>query len=534
MYLSFYSLKRKPFEITVDPDFLWLGEKHKEALATLEYGIREDKGFLLLTGDVGTGKTVLINSLVRNIELKSIISTVPDPGLELIDFFNFLAVSFKLGRKIRSKGEFLALLKKFLIKAEATKRKVLLLVDEAQRLNHDLLEEIRLLSNIEMENRKLINIFFVGQTEFNHILLEPRNRAVRQRIAVRYQVEPLSQEETAQYILHRLKVAGGSKKIFTAPAMKEVFAFTGGNPRLTNIICDHALLSGYAAERKTIDVDIIQECADEIRLPDENPSAPINLTKPIVPKEIVSSKVMVAPKAAVSASKTLKTPAVKQSSISTLTVALLIAATILTAGYFMFSGEQKKGVPWSPDELAPQRTPVITSPTAEQSNSEPQTPTNKSSGVGSNSQPEETPTSPKSNGTGALAKNSPVDNQEAIFNLSKVKKVVIRFKSNSNELPEEAYLSLDRFAAALLNNPDIFVAVKGYTDDRGVLSYNMSVSEFRANIIKSYLVGKGVSPGRITVAGMGPENPISSNETAEGRSINRRVEIEFGKKPTAE
>ena len=195
MYLSFYSLKRKPFEITVNPDFLWLGEKHKEALATLEYGIREDKGFLLLTGDVGTGKTVLINSLVRNIEMKSIISTVPDPGLELIDFFNFLAATFKLGRKIKSKGEFLALLKKFLIKAEATKRKVLLLVDEAQRLNHDLLEEIRLLSNIEMENRKLINIFFVGQTEFNHILLEPRNRAVRQRIAVRYQVEPLNQEE---------------------------------------------------------------------------------------------------------------------------------------------------------------------------------------------------------------------------------------------------------------------------------------------------------------------------------------------------
>ena len=129
MYLSFYDLRRKPFEITVDPDFLWLGEKHKEALATLEYGIREDKGFLLLTGDVGTGKTVLINRLVRNIHLQSIISTVPDPGLEMIDFFNFLAASFRFGRAMKSKGEFLALLKKFLIKAEAIKRKVLLLID---------------------------------------------------------------------------------------------------------------------------------------------------------------------------------------------------------------------------------------------------------------------------------------------------------------------------------------------------------------------------------------------------------------------
>ena len=117
MYLSFYDLRRKPFEITVDPDFLWLGEKHKEALATLEYGIREDKGFLLLTGDVGTGKTVLINRLARNIRLQSIISTVPDPGLDLIDFYNFLSATFKFGRTINSKGEFLALLKKFLIKA---------------------------------------------------------------------------------------------------------------------------------------------------------------------------------------------------------------------------------------------------------------------------------------------------------------------------------------------------------------------------------------------------------------------------------
>ncbi|MGB5616901.1 MAG: AAA family ATPase, partial [Desulfobacterales bacterium] len=269
MYLSFYDLRRKPFEITVDPDFLWLGEKHKEALATLEYGIREDKGFLLLTGDVGTGKTVLINRLVRNIRLQSIISTVPDPGLDLIDFYNFLAATFKFGRTVKSKGEFLALLKKFLIKAEAIKRKVLLLIDEAQRLNHNLLEEIRLLSNIEMENRKLINIFFVGQSEFNQILLEPRNRAVRQRIAVRYQIEPLSVEETAQYVLHRLQVAGAEHSIFTADALREIFVFTSGNPRLTNIICDHALLTGYSMEREAIDSGVIRECAEELQLPGE-------------------------------------------------------------------------------------------------------------------------------------------------------------------------------------------------------------------------------------------------------------------------
>ena len=532
MYLSFYSLKRKPFEITVNPDFLWLGEKHKEALATLEYGIREDKGFLLLTGDVGTGKTVLINSLVRNIEMKSIISTVPDPGLELIDFFNFLAATFKLGRKIKSKGEFLALLKKFLIKAEATKRKVLLLVDEAQRLNHDLLEEIRLLSNIEMENRKLINIFFVGQTEFNHILLEPRNRAVRQRIAVRYQVEPLNQEETVQYIQHRLMVAGGTKKVFTTPAMKEVFAFTGGNPRLTNIICDHALLTGYAAERKVIDADIVKECADEIRLPEENRSVPVNLTKPVVPTVLVERKVPDITKGTVGSSSAGKNTSIKQSSASSLTIALLIAATVLTAGYFMLTGEQKKSVPWSPDELAPQRTPVVTVPSPEQLKSEANTIEKSTSIEELKKENEKIVATQETDEMGSPGKNTIIENEESIFNLSQIKKVIIRFKSNSNELPDEAYVSLDRFAAALLANPDISVAVKGYTDNRGVLSYNMSVSEFRANIIKSYLVGKGVSPARITVAGMGPENPISSNETPEGRSFNRRVEIEFVKKPT--
>ena len=519
MYLSFYNLKRKPFEITVDPDFLWLGEKHKEALATLEYGIREDKGFLLLTGDVGTGKTVLINSLVRNIELKSIISTVPDPGLDLLDFFNFLAATFGFGRTIKSKGEFLALLKKFLIKAEATKRKVLLLVDEAQRLNHNLLEEIRLLSNIEMENRKLINIFFVGQTEFNHILLEPRNRAVRQRIAVRYQVEPLNEEETTQYILHRLKVAGGTQKVFAAPAIKEIFAFTGGNPRLTNIICDHALLSGYAAERKIIDADTIKECADEIRLPNENPTLPVNVQVPVIPTVPVA------------APATVQNPPVRQSSVSSFMVAVLIAAAIGTAGYFMFTGEQETSVPWSPDELAPQRTPVAIAPKPEQldpgsqptvENTEPRDMLNK---------PGDAVRSTETSSIGSIANNTSVETPDTIFNLSKIKKVVIRFSSNSNELPDEAFVSLDRFAAALLVNPNISVAVKGYTDNTGVLSYNMSVSEFRANIIKSYLVGKGIDPARISAAGMGPENPISSNDNAEGRNFNRRVEIEFNRQP---
>ncbi|MFZ0611093.1 MAG: AAA family ATPase [Desulfobacterales bacterium] len=517
MYLSFYDLERKPFEITVDPDFLWLGEKHNEALATLEYGIREDKGFLLLTGDVGTGKTVLINRLVRNVKLHSIISTVPDPGLELIDFYNFLAASFKFGRTIKTKGEFLALLKRFLIKAEAIKRKVLLLIDEAQRLNHNLIEEIRLLSNIEMENRKLINIFFVGQSEFNQILLEPRNRAVRQRIAVRYQIEPLNTEETAHYILHRLKVAGAVHPIFTAEALREVFTYTDGNPRLTNILCDHALLTGYSLEREMIDPAIVRECAQELALPGES-------TPRLVDRK--ARRAAVLPD---------ETPPRKPSALSSVVVTLLVIAAILTAGYFMFTGETISTMPWSPDSTAAQgplpRLQVAPGPAG--------------TGAEKNTVAEETAPAarpvPEAVGDGSVeikgkraeAAKAPPDAADALYNLSSINKVVIRFDNNSNELPANAYAPLDRFAASLLKNPDISVTINGYTDDTGVLSYNVSVSEFRANMVKGYLVGKGVAPARITASGLGPRDPVGSNATAEGRSLNRRVEIIFSKKSPA-
>jgi general secretion pathway protein A len=226
MYREFYSLKKKPFEITTDPRFLWLGEQHREALATLEYGIREEKGFLLLTGDVGSGKTVLINALAKTLNIQSFISSIPDPGLSLLDFYNALADSLKMNRRFASKGEFLAYLKQFLLKADAIKRRVLLIVDEAQQLNHELLEEIRLLSNIELDNRKLINIFFVGQPEFNDLLRSPRSRAVLHRIVVRHHIEPLAEEDMEKYIYHRLKIAGSTRKIFTAAAISKIYEFS--------------------------------------------------------------------------------------------------------------------------------------------------------------------------------------------------------------------------------------------------------------------------------------------------------------------
>jgi general secretion pathway protein A len=258
-----------PFQITTDPKFLWLGEKHSEALATLKYGILENKGFLLLTGDVGTGKTALINRLVKMIDVAAIVAKVPDPGLSSLEFFNFLAIEFKMNKKFDSKGEFLIHLKNFLLKAHDSQKKVLLIIDESQRLNHDLLEQIRLLSNIELQDRKLINIFFVGQTEFNEMLMEERNRAVRQRITVSYHIDPLTEPEARLYIKHRLKVAGATREIFGRDAVREIYNYSGGYPRLMNIICDHALLTGYSYNLKSIDKKVIKECEKELYIPEE-------------------------------------------------------------------------------------------------------------------------------------------------------------------------------------------------------------------------------------------------------------------------
>ncbi|MGD9305942.1 MAG: AAA family ATPase, partial [Desulfobacterales bacterium] len=176
MYLNHYNLRQKPFSISPDPRFLWFSENHKEALAVLKYGILDNRGFLLLTGDIGTGKTALINALVKKIDVAALVATVPDPGLSSLDFFNFLSEEFGMDRQFDTKGDFLIHFKQFLHQAYQGNRNVLLIIDEAQRLDHEMLEQVRLLSNIELENRKLINIFFVGQSEFNEMLLDEKNK----------------------------------------------------------------------------------------------------------------------------------------------------------------------------------------------------------------------------------------------------------------------------------------------------------------------------------------------------------------------
>ena len=514
MYEAYYNLKAMPFQITTDPHFLWLGEKHSEALATLKYGIMENKGFLLLTGDVGTGKTALINRLIKMIDVAAIVAKIPDPGLSSLDFFNFLAGEFKIKKKFESKGAFLIYLKNFLHKANADQKKVLLIIDEAQRLNHDLLEQVRLLSNIELQNRKLINIFFVGQQEFNEMLREDRNIAVRQRISVNYHINPLSAAETSKYIEHRLKIAGATHKIFGQDAVREVFAFSGGYPRLINIICDHALLTGYASDLKAINKKVIKECELELQIPVEVEVENDDGQRP----NTAPQKKSVAP---------MKPSRMKQTSMIAAIIMILVFGV-----YFFFSQKSGDSPRWSMEEIAPQKYQGPSPPKTEIEN-----PTEiKTKNIKTVSPVKEVPVddrAPQSPDpeTASVNKIEPehaaVEKVVAVPFPFKEKKILIYFNHNSNELPDHSFETLDQIADYMLHNPDGSIHIKGYTDSTGSYTYNISVSEFRANTIKTFLVGKGLETTRIKTFGLGPENPIDTNKTEAGRRNNRRVEIEF-------
>ncbi len=267
MYLAYYELKKFPFRTNPDPAFLWFGEKHREALSLLQYGMMKRDGLLLMTGEVGTGKTTLIRHLLNSADASAIIATVYDPMMPVMDFFNLLAEEFKIGKKFSSKSDFLILFRKFLVKAYAERKPVFVIIDEAQSLDHERFEDIRLLSNIEFDDQKLINIFFVGQSETEAILMDPRNKAISQRINMSYRLQPLGALETKHYIAHRLKVAGAERGIFTVEACRKIFEISDGIPRLINSICDCALMSGYVKDRKIIDSKLITECQIELRIP---------------------------------------------------------------------------------------------------------------------------------------------------------------------------------------------------------------------------------------------------------------------------
>ncbi len=267
MYHEHYGLVRGPFEMTPDPAFLVLGEGHREGLAILSYGVQARKGFVLLSGEVGTGKTTLLHALLAQLDRETQAAFIFNPRLDSLDFFRMLFDEYGIEEACRTKAEYLLALNRFLIERLSRNLTTLLIVDEAQNLSPDLLEEIRLLSNLETPRSKLIQIMLVGQPELWEMLSRPELRQLRQRIVLRYELRPFSGDETARYIDERLRLAGYTGKgVFKKAAIERVHALSGGVPRTINILCDGALLLGFARDLDLLGAAEVEEVARDLGL----------------------------------------------------------------------------------------------------------------------------------------------------------------------------------------------------------------------------------------------------------------------------
>jgi len=265
MYCQFYNLKERPFNVTSDPAFFFLSRQHKEALSHLLYGVTQRKGIIVITGEIGTGKTTLcrffLSQLPKNVKTAFILN----PYFSEIQLLEAIINDFGLKVKNKSRLSFVWELNKFLLSESQTGNNVVLIIDEAQNLRTQALEQIRLLSNLETEKDKLIQIVLMGQPELNRKLDLYELRQLQQRIMVRYHITPLEQDELGDYINHRLYVAGSSGSVrFADETFRLISDFSCGVPRLINIICDRALLAGFVAETKLIDSDIINKCVKEL------------------------------------------------------------------------------------------------------------------------------------------------------------------------------------------------------------------------------------------------------------------------------
>jgi general secretion pathway protein A len=264
MYLQHFGLNQPPFSTSPDPQFLWLGGSYASAFETLKGGILEGNGCLVLTGDVGTGKTSLIQGLARLDGVAAVFLTIDDPELSALDFCNALAAEIEMGLQFGSCADFVAALARFLPQAFAGYRNVLVIVDEAQRLQPDVFEKAAELSALQLSGRTPLKVVFVGALELNQFLQQAENSRARRNVAAHYHLEPLTGAETLSYIEHRLKVAGRDTPLFTREAISEVHRLSQGYPRLVNIVCDHAMLYGYGANLERIDVVTVRECSRDL------------------------------------------------------------------------------------------------------------------------------------------------------------------------------------------------------------------------------------------------------------------------------
>jgi general secretion pathway protein A len=265
VYTEFFGLNEKPFAITPDPRYLYMSARHTDALAHLLYGISESGGFIQLTGEVGTGKTTLIRSVLEQLPAKADIALILSPQLTTVEFLATIVQELHCTAPAeRTVKAHIDVLNAHLMHAHAEGRRVVLIVDEAQTLSPELLEQVRLLTNLETSKQKLLQIILIGQPELRELLDRPEMRQIAQRITGRYHLEPLRKDDTRAYVSHRLRVAGAQSDIFTKRAIDALYKHSRGIPRLINVIADRSLLAGYTKDRRSIDTKLVSAAAAEV------------------------------------------------------------------------------------------------------------------------------------------------------------------------------------------------------------------------------------------------------------------------------
>ena len=279
MYETFFGFREKPFNLTPDPRFLYLSPKHNEAFAHLDFGLKQRGGFMVVTGEVGTGKTTLLNAFRQKLDPSVRCAYLFNTRLTPDDFFIYLLEELDLEKVVPfRKSIALQRLNHYLIERLREGKKTLLIIDEAQNLSVDLLEEVRMLSNLETPESKLIQIMLVGQPELDHKLCRPEIRQLLQRVELRHRIRELNARETAEYVRQRLQIAGHENgELFTGAALRAVHRYSGGIPRMINVLCDNALLLGFVRKLRKLSAGVVAEAVEDMRIEPRARARPITL-----------------------------------------------------------------------------------------------------------------------------------------------------------------------------------------------------------------------------------------------------------------
>ncbi len=259
MYEEFYGLKEKPFSIQPDPEFLYFGRRHTYAYAMMMYGVKNGAGFSVISGEIGCGKTTLVRHLLNNLNSNHIVGLVYNTHRDIADLLEWIMLSFGLPYDGMSKVALYDSFQRFLIEQYGLGKRALLIVDEAQNLNPDALESLRMLSNINADKYQLLQVILVGQPQLKTLLMRPDLQQFAQRVAVDFHIKPLNSTDVQDYIKHRLSIAGRDTPLFTAEACTRIAEASHGVPRSINILCDTALVYGFSAESELIDVTLVEE-----------------------------------------------------------------------------------------------------------------------------------------------------------------------------------------------------------------------------------------------------------------------------------